>query len=62
MNTDSAEQSDSESNGNARVNAVIAEPAYGANSVRLTGKNNKMWIIDRGASTHVTGVLSLFES
>ncbi|KAK9706872.1 hypothetical protein RND81_07G157600 [Saponaria officinalis] len=46
----------------SRANVVFGEQTVGANYVRLTGKNTTVWIIDTGASTHVTGDLLLFDT
>ncbi|KAL9237067.1 hypothetical protein vseg_011656 [Gypsophila vaccaria] len=46
----------------SRTNVVFCEPALAANSVRLSAKRNLVWLVDTGASTHVTGDLSLFAS
>ncbi|KAL9229930.1 hypothetical protein vseg_005343 [Gypsophila vaccaria] len=45
----------------AAVRTVSSETTLEANFARLNGKLNTTWIVDTGASTHVYGLLALFD-
>ncbi|KAL9224911.1 hypothetical protein vseg_000892 [Gypsophila vaccaria] len=49
------------SSSTAKVNSVHGEPSVDANHIRLNGKHPVLWIVDTGASTHVSGDIGLFE-